>query len=113
MLNIGTTGVIYVATSPQDGRKGTVPTVNEVLVAYLDHADRYYRGLDGKPADETRHAMTVGRVVREMYGHALAKDFGPLALKAVRQQFVARGWCRTTVNRQTDRRPCGSWAFGL
>jgi integrase len=29
--------------------------------------------------------------------------FGPLALKTVRQAMIDKGWCRTQVNKQTDR----------
>lgn len=78
-------------------------TVNEVLLAYLGHAERYYVGADGKPSDAIRHVRTASQVVRELYGHTPAVEFGPMALKAVRQQFVARGWCRQSVNRQVDR----------
>ncbi len=36
-----------------------------------------------------------------LYGHTAAKDFGPLALKAVRQANIDAGLCRTEVNRRT------------
>ena len=78
-------------------------TVNEVLLAYLDHADRYYRGPDGKPTDEPRLVRTVCRIIRELYGDTPVADFGPLSFKAVRQKFISSGWCRKSVNRQTDR----------
>jgi integrase len=78
-------------------------TVNELLLAYLDHAERYYVDPDGKPTDALRHARTACRFVRESYGHAPAASFGPLALKAVRQRFVGAGWCRGTVNAQAAR----------
>jgi hypothetical protein len=41
-------------------------TVNEVLLAYIDHAELHYRGPDGNLSDETRHVKTVCRYVREL-----------------------------------------------
>jgi len=41
-------------------------TVNEVLLAYLDHAEQHYRGPDGLPSDELRHVKTACRRVREL-----------------------------------------------
>jgi hypothetical protein len=67
-------------------------TVNEVLLAYLEHAERHYRGPDGMPTDEVRHIKSACRHVRELYGTIPGVEFGPLALKAVWQQFVAAGW---------------------
>jgi hypothetical protein len=86
-------------------------TVNEVLVAYLGHADQHHRGPDGKPTGEVQHIKVVCRHVRELYGFAPASDFGPLALKAVRERFIATGWCRKTVNQQVERvRRAFKWA---
>lgn len=78
-------------------------TVNEVLLAYVKHAERHYQGPDGNPTDEVRHIKTACRHVRELYGASLAVKFGPLALKAVRERFVAAGWCRKTVNARVER----------
>jgi len=94
-----------------NGPNPTGLTLAMLLLAFDDHAEREYRTPDGTRSDEVRHFRTVCRTVREMYGHTLATEFGPLALKAVRQQFIARGWCRKTVNRQVDRvRQIFKWA---
>jgi integrase len=86
-------------------------TVAEVLVAYLDFAERHYRGPDGRPTGETDHVKVVCRHVRELYAGLPAAEFGPLALKAVRQRFIAAGWCRRSVNQQTERvRRIVKWA---
>lgn len=86
-------------------------TVNEVLLAFLDHAEQHHRGVDGSPTDEVRHFKTVCRYVRELYGQAAAAEFGPLALKAVRQKFVEQNWCRKTVNARVERvRRIFKWA---
>ena len=78
-------------------------TVNEFLLAYLEHAEQHYRGPDGNQTGEAHHVKLVIRYVREMYGDLAARDFGPLALKAVRQKFIAAGWCRKSVNQQIER----------
>jgi integrase len=88
------------ARTPRD-RAGL--TVAELLLAYLRFAQRHYRDPDGRPTGEYQHFKVVCRHVRELYGTTPAAEFGPLALKAVRQQFVAAGWCRKTVNQQTER----------
>ncbi len=86
-------------------------TVSEVLLAFLNHADQHYRTPDGSPTDEVRHFKTACRYVRELYGSAPAAEFGPLALKAVRQRFVNDGWCRKTVNARVERvRRIFKWA---
>lgn len=78
-------------------------TVAELLLAYLTHADRHYRHADGTPTGETPHVKIICRHVRELYGHTPAAEFGPLALKAVREKFIAAGWCRKSVNQQIER----------
>jgi integrase len=88
-------------------------TVNEVLLAYIEHAERHYRGLDGTTTGETQHVKLVCRYVRELYGLIPATEFGPLALKAVRQKFIGAAWCRRSVNQQTERvRRAFRWAAG-
>ena len=74
-------------------------TVNELLVAYLDYADAYYVK-HGKPTTEPASIRQTVRPMRKLYGHTLAKDFGPLALKVVRQEMIASGLCRNEVNKR-------------
>lgn len=38
------------------------------------------------------------RVVRETHAHAPAGEFGPVALRAVRQRMIDRGWSRKNIN---------------
>ncbi len=78
-------------------------TVAEVLAAYLDFAERHYADRDGRPTDEVRHLKTTIRHVRELYGGIPIREFGPLALKAVRQKFVERKWSRKTINARVER----------
>ena len=43
------------------------------------------------------------RFVRGLYADVPAVNFGPLALKAVREKMIAHGWTRGTINKQVDR----------
>ena len=89
-------------------------TLTEVFVAYLDHADRHYRGPDGEPTGEIALVKTVVKHTRELYGGTLAGEFGPLALRAVREKFLALGWCRKNVNQQVERlRRVFKWAASV
>jgi integrase len=86
-------------------------TVNELLLAFAEYAEKQDRTPDGPPTDEVKHLRIVSRYVRGLYGDTPAAAFGPLALKVVRQQFVGAGWCRETVNQQTERaRRIFKWA---
>lgn len=88
-------------------------SVNEVLVAFWDHAQKHYRHPDGTPTSEVAEFRLVARGVRELYGHTPAREFGPLALKAIRQAWVAAGLSRAYVNGRVRRvRQIFKWAAG-
>src|SRR5262249_33055711 len=77
--------------------------VNELPVAYWKHAQSYH-GLDREPDRGDAFCLRDAlRVVKELYGHTPAKGFGPLALKAVREAMVGKGWSRNYVNAQVNR----------
>jgi len=90
--------------------RGEAITVVEVCAAYMQYANGYYRK-NGKPTNEIKTLKRVIDVLRKLYGRELAKNFGPKALKAVRQQMIEIGWCRTQINKQVDRvRRIFKWA---
>ena len=72
-------------------------TVAELCQAYKRYAESYY--LHGGMLDNIAAAM---RTLRLRYGDTSAVEFGPLALKAVRLQFVDEGKARSYCNRLTD-----------
>ncbi|MGA2442665.1 MAG: hypothetical protein ABSH08_17055 [Tepidisphaeraceae bacterium] len=78
-------------------------TVTEVIAAFWDYAQSYYRHADGTPTNEVRNYRDALRPLRRLYGHTPAKDFGPLALKSVRQNMIDAGLCRTGINRRISR----------
>ena len=78
-------------------------SVNEVLLAFIDHAERYYR--DGE--EESKEVVNLKlalRPVKQLYGTMSADKFGPLALKAIRQHMVeVQKLCRKEVNKRIGR----------
>ena len=77
-------------------------SMTELLLAYVKHAEVYYRK-DGKPTTEMGHVRCMIRVVLRLYGRELADKFGPLALKACREEFLRAGQKRLTVNQNVGR----------
>jgi integrase len=57
------------------------------MVLYWKHVGTYYVK-DGAPTSEQDTIKQALRFVKRLYGEKSAKDFGPLALKAVRQAMV-------------------------
>src|SRR4051794_12762740 len=78
---------------------GSDITVNELAEAYLRHADVYYVK-DGKPTSEPESIRLAIRPLRHLYGHTVAREFGPVALKAIRSTMAEDGICRTSINRR-------------
>ena len=73
-------------------------TVAELLVGFLGHADRHYRGADGKPTSSVWAFKLAAKPLKELFSHLPACEFGPNALKTLRARMVELGWCRKTVN---------------
>jgi integrase len=74
-------------------------SVNELMVAYLRHAEQHYRKPDGQPTRQLELVKLAMRPLKALYGRTLAAEFGPLALKAVRQRMIDQGTlCRLTIN---------------
>jgi integrase len=78
-------------------------TVSELLLLFKRHAEEHYRHPDGTPTSELNNFAMSLRFVRELYGRIPALEFGPLALKAVRQKMIDVGWCRTQINGRVGR----------
>jgi integrase len=76
--------------------------IKELILEYWAFAQGYYRK-HGKPTSQIEQIKNSLRPLRQLYGDAPAKDFGPLALKAVRQEFLKAGFCRDEINRKTQK----------
>lgn len=80
------------------GRNGDL-AVSELILAYVRHADRHYRKPDGQATRQLELVRLAMRPLKALYSYTKAAEFGPLALKAVRQRLIDQGtMCRLTIN---------------
>lgn len=75
-------------------------SVNEVLLAYWRYAETYYVKPGGEPSRELDNIRVAIRPLKKMYGQTAAADFGPLALKVVRNAMIAENLCRNVINQR-------------
>ncbi len=73
-------------------------TVTEVIARFWEHAQSYYRHADGSPTSEIRSYKPPLAILNRRYGTTPARDFGPLALDAVRIAMIEKGWVRRSIN---------------
>ena len=103
----------WINRGKQPARAEAELTIMELLDGFLEHAEAYYRGADGKPASEYGNFCDAVRPMKRLYGLTPAAEFGPLALRGVRDEMLKLGWCRTHTNRQVNRvRHVFKWAAG-
>jgi integrase len=98
---------------PQTVATGADLTINELAARFWPHAELHYRRPDGTTTNELNDFKYSLRPLKHFYGHTFAKDFGPLALKAVHQTMI-KGYehpkygqqipfCRGVVNQRIRR----------
>ncbi len=103
-------------------------TVVELIDRFWAHAKRYYVHPDGSPTSEQGTLKDALRPLKELYGMTPAAEFGPLALKALRERMIAPrkvidpktkqevtvpGWARRHTNKQIARiKHVFKWAVG-
>ena len=76
------------ANGRQLARAGDDLSINELVLRFLEWARTYYRHPDGRPTRELEDYHLSFRQLVRLYGLTRARDFGPLALKAVRNQMM-------------------------
>lgn len=85
-------------------------TVAELILDYFRFVKSYYRK-NGTYTSEVAATKFSLKPVRQLYSKQLARDFGPLALVAVRSRMIDQGWNRNVVNRAVGRvRRMFKWA---
>lgn len=77
-------------------------TITELIAAYWKHVQNHYVK-NGQPTSEQHSIKSSLKFVRQLYGRTQAEEFGPLALKAVRQKMIDAGWIRVSINRHVGR----------
>ena len=72
-------------------------TLAEVMAAYLRYVKHRYVK-NGKPTSQQYGIKSALRPLKLLYAETPAVDFGPLAMKAVRDRMIDDGVCRKTAN---------------
>jgi hypothetical protein len=75
--------------------------VNDLILAYYRHCEQYYVK-NGEMTNQVRMIRLALKVLRRLYGSTPIKDFGPLSLRACRDEFVRQGLSRRECNRRTN-----------
>ena len=78
-------------------------TVVELAARFLEYAKGYYVKPDGTQANELANFKPVLKQLKVMYGNIPVVDFGPMALKAIRETMIRDGRARTYINKQCSR----------
>ena len=81
--------------TPADIAPVTAPrllTIAEALLQYKAHAERYYQ------SRETDNLQEALRPLRVKFGYLPMRDFGPLQLRTLRNQWIEAGLARNTIN---------------
>ncbi len=73
-------------------------TVKELIARYWVYGEQYYRNADGTVARELDNIVDALRPVKELYGTQPAAQFGPRALRAVREKMIQDGLRRRNIN---------------
>lgn len=76
--------------------------VDDLFLLFLEHAREHYRK-DGRLTSEYHCLKSAFRPLIKLYGKARARDFGPRALKAVRQEMIDGGYTRESINSMINR----------
>jgi integrase len=97
-------------------------TVNELVKQFWPWVKSYYRRPDGSETSEVDGFLYSLRPLKHLYEHTIAKDFGPVAFKAVRDLMIGgylhpkygpqRPLARTEINHRMKRiRRLFKWAI--
>ncbi len=102
----------YLAARRGLGEGGRPLTVAELADRFDDWAASEYRDT-GRVKEYGHLRGMLKMILKHHHAATYAADFGPLALKAVRADFIAAGWTRTYCNQQ-GQRVCRmfKWAAG-
>lgn len=87
---------------PGVARRSSILTIEQLLGLYWQFAKVHYSH-EGRPTKELTCMKYALRPLRKLYASLPACEFGPLALKAVRQSMVDADLCRNLVNNRTNR----------
>jgi integrase len=86
-------------------------SVGELILRYWTWAEQHYRDTDGAPGRELENMRDALKPLRALHGHTDAREFGPLALRALQEHMARTGLSRGVVNARINRvRRVFKWA---
>lgn len=78
-------------------------TVDDLAILFLEFAEKYYRRESGEPTGEAKNVRDSLRPLIRQFGVTRIREFGSIKLKAVREDMVKAGLCRTNINSRINR----------
>lgn len=81
-----------------DEESSEASSVADLAALYLQHAETYYRRIDGSPTQELQILRYTVRPLLEAFGSLAASDFDLRRLKLLREGLIDSGLARKTVN---------------
>ena len=84
-------------THPVDSPASPI-TISELIIAYWEHAEHYYVK-KGEPTSTLHSIKAALRPLHQLYRDTAPTDFGPLALKAVRQSMIDAGLSQSAISK--------------
>lgn len=73
-------------------------TVMELVADYLDFAEKYYRDEEGKVTRSFDRCKETAKILTELYGDTLSREFNAARFKAFKQKLIERGLASTSTN---------------
>lgn len=77
-------------------------SISRLCLNYVAFAKGYYRK-DGQQTAEVCCIQMALKLLISIYGSEKISGFGPLKLKAVREEMTRRNWARKTINKSVQR----------
>ncbi len=94
--------LISVWLSRQDVSKIKL-TIADLSLLFIEFADSYYRKVDGEPTSEAANIRKALKYLIRQFRNLPVREFSPLKLQAVRDEMIAQGLVRTSINRNIGR----------
>ncbi len=88
---------------PKSGKAPVDLLVNEIILAFMRFGEQHYRHPTGEPTGELENYRATFRPLKALYGSVVATEFGPLALKVVRQRMIDDKLSRRVINQRLGR----------
>jgi integrase len=82
-----------------DRPQNEVVKVKEVIVSYIEWAERGYVRADGTQTGEHNVVRACLRPVKEKYGELAASELRPRLLIELQEELIEKGWSRRYINR--------------